>query len=212
MMRKSRQFRPSVDGSVLEERIALSTTALLGPVKTPVATGAEVTAALNGLHNALLSYQSSVTNATLLAESQITSGKVTVATAENLLNTFIGNKTSLLFFQARAAAGMLPYGAGFNGFVNSTLTAVGDLPSGAISLYSILTFPTETTTGPIGALQDNVFTSLNGIPGVTPGGDFAGMIADVNSAAIHATYATIKADVTAYVAAGVKAHDFTFHS
>ena len=38
------------------------------------------------------------------------------------------------------------------------------------------------------------------------------MIADVDSAAIHSTYATIKTDVTAYVAEGVKAHDFTFHS
>ena len=117
------------------------------------------------MHNALLTYQANVTNAILYAESQITSGKVTVATAENLLNTFIGNKTSLLFFQARAAAGMLPYGAGFNGYVNSTFTAVGELPSGALSLYSTLTFPSQTTSGPIGALQNNVFNSLNGSHG-----------------------------------------------
>ncbi len=210
MMRKSRPFRPTVSETRLEDRVALSvaTSALVAPVARPVATSSEVTATLNQLHNALVSYQGSVTNAVQYEESQIASGRVTQATAVGLLNTYIGNKTSLLFSQTRAAAANLPYGAGFNGFLNHTNTAVGDLPSGGNSLYFTLAqFPTmtSTTTGPIYTIQNNVFTALTN-------NSFNGMLGAVNSTALHSTFARVKTIVTSYVLNGVKAHDFTLNS
>ena len=77
-------------------------------------------------------------------------------------------------------------------------------PRVAQSLYALLSFPTNTTFGPVGSFANNVFTSVQA-------GNFTGALAAVNSAAIHSTYAQVKTIVTAYVINGVKAHDFTFH-
>lgn len=210
MMRKTRTFRPAVPEMRLEDRVVLSVApaALFAPASKPVASRAEVSAALNQIHGALLSYQSSVTNAVHYAQAQIAAGKVTQSTAAGLLDTYIGNKTSLLFFQTRAAAGNLPFGSGFNGYLSAAKTSVGDLPSGSDSLYLLLArFPTQTSTatGPIYTLQNNVFTKLSN-------NNFTGVLAAVNSAAIRSTYAQVKATVSAYVVNGVKAHDFTYHS
>ena len=211
-MSKPRQFRPAVSDAQLEERVVMSITAsqvpaaiLIVPAHIPVATSSQVMATVNQLHSSLLSYQSSVTNAVLYAESQITAGKITQGTAINLLFGYLGNKGSLLNVQGRLAAGNLPYGSGFNGYVNSTKTAIGDLPSGSSSLYSLLTYPSATTTGPIITLQNNVFTAIST-------GNFSGALQAVNSAAIHSNYAQMKSIVLSYVVNGVKAHDFSYHS
>jgi hypothetical protein len=199
-MRKPRQFRPVVAEAQLEERVVLSITAAR---VVPTATPAQVSAELNGIHAALLSYSASVTNAILFAEGAINAGKVTEVTAINLLDTYIGNKTELLFYQVRTASARLPYGAGFNAFVNSTLTGIGDLPSGNDSLYALLTFPTAGGSGPIATLQNNVFTSVGA-------GDFAGAINDVAFAALQTTYQQVKVVTNTYVVTGVHAGDFHF--
>src|SRR5689334_5333562 len=107
-MKKSRQFRPTVSDTRLEERVVMSTvpaSVFVASAHKPVATGAQVARTVNQLHNALVTYQNNVTNAILYTESQITAGKVSQAVAINLLEAYIGNKTSLLFFQTRSAAG-----------------------------------------------------------------------------------------------------------
>ncbi|MCA1685726.1 MAG: hypothetical protein LC745_07005 [Planctomycetia bacterium] len=209
-MKKSRQFRPMVDEAPLEERVVLSVTAsalpaahLLASVNKPVVTSADVNTTLNQLHNALLSYESNVTNSIRYAESQIAAGHVTKAASIRLLESYIGNKTSQLFFQTRSAAGRLPFGAGFNGFVNATKSGVGDLPSGTDSLYAQLTFPSNGTNGPVAVLQNNVFNPVST-------GDFNSALRAVNTTAIHTTFAQVKAIVNQYVVNGVRAHDFTY--
>ncbi len=211
-MKRSRQFRPDFDGNTLEERVVMSVKAsavpaaiLTVPAQKPSTSSAAVTATLNQLHSALLSYERVATNAILYTESLITAGKVTSATASGLLKTYLSNKTSLFFTQARVATGNLPYGSGYNGYVNSTYTSVGDLPSGNQSLYAALTFPTNGTNGPLVTLESNLYTAINNQ-------NYAGALATVNTAAIHSTYAAVKTAVTAYVVNGVKAHDFTYHA
>ena len=211
-MIKSRKFRPTIGEMQLEERVVLSVTAhvatsaaLNAPKTLPVATSAGVTATLNQIHSALLSYQSTVKSALLYAQAQVVAGHVTQAQAITLLEGYIGNKTSQLFYSVRGATGNLPYGRGFNGYILSPTSPVGDLPSGAKSLYSLLTFPTQTTTGPIGALQGSVFLPISG-------GNFGGAFAAVSDAAIHSTYAQVKVIVSQYVVNGVKAHDFAYHA
>jgi len=207
-MKKSRQFRPVVSDTRLEERVVMSTVPaqiFVGQAARPVATGSQVTATLNQLHNDLLLYQRNVTNAILFTQAQITAGRVTQPTAVRLLESYIGNKTSLLFYQTRGAASNLPYGAGFNGYINSAGTQIADLPSGSESLYSLLTFPLNGTAGPIATLQDNVFTSVST-------GNFNGALQAVNSAAIHSTYNQVRAIVNSYVVNGFHNHDFGYHS
>lgn len=211
-MKKARQFRPDFDGSTLEERVVLSVTAsavpaaiLTSPARTPSTSSAAVTTTLNQLHSALLSYEKVATNAILYTESLITAGRVTSATASGLLKSYLSNKTSLFFTQARLATGNLPYGSGYNGYLNSTYTSVGDLPSGSQSLYASLTFLSSTTYGPLVTLESNLYTAINNQ-------DYAGAVATVNTAAIHSTYAAVKTAVTSYVVSGVKNHDFTYHA
>ncbi len=208
-MRKSFQFKPSVAESRLEDRVVMAAMptglAVFAPAVKPVTTTSQVNATLNQLHSALLTYEARVTNVLLFAEFQINAGKITTEAAVPLLESVIGNYTSQLFFSTRAAAGRLPFGAGFNGFVNNTFTSVGDLPSGAESLYADLTFPEEGGNGPIGQLEDNVFTPLDN-------GDLTDALNAVDSTAIHATYAQVKQDVVSYVVNGVAAHDFRFRN
>ncbi len=201
-MRNLRQFKPIVNDSRLEERLVMSTapTALVASVHKPVVTSAQVTRTLNAIHSDLLSFQQSATNAILYAEFQVTSGHLTQSEAANLLYSYVGNKASLLFYEVRGASAMLPYGGGFNGYLNSTTTAVTETPSGADSLYTQLSFPSNGTDGPIGLLWTNTSNAILA-------GDFAGAVTDVNTAAIHSTYASVKTVVNSYVASEVKAGD-----
>ncbi len=204
-MRKTFQFKPSLAESSLEDRVVLSNVqtgvGIVAPAFRPVTTTTQVNATVTQLHSALVSYQASVTNVLLFAEFEINAGAITTEAAVPLLQTYIGNKTSQLFFSTRAAAGRLPYGAGFNGFVNSTFTNVSDLPSGNESLYATLTFPEEGGEGPIGQLEDNVFTPLSD-------GDLTDALNAVNQSAISATFQQVKQDVASYVVTGVQDHDF----
>lgn len=203
-MKNLRTFRPSISDVQLEDRVVMSTVpaGLFAPAVLPHVTTVQVNRALNQIHNALLSFQASVTNATLYTQHQVNAGVVSAATGSQLLENYVSNKAQLLAFQTRSASANLPYGAGFNGYVNPTNTSFGDLPSGADSLFARLTYPNLTTnTGPIAQLPLNVFTALSTQ-------NFQGALAAVNSNAIHSTYASVKSVVAAYVANGIRAHDF----
>ena len=224
-MRKQRQFRPVVEDARLEDRVVLShghshiiaaAHAHVVPpdpphAKLPVATESEVKATLRGIHRALVSYSNSMTAFFNSVIAQLNAGTINQTEAANLLGEYEGTpKFNKLFYDITGAAGRLPYGAGFNGFVTSTPTGPGivTLPSGAPDLVTLLTFnPVTDVSGPIDTLSSNFFNALYPEVGVP---DFSAVGQTISHSAIVTAYQESVSVVQQYIGTGVSQGDFTF--
>jgi len=227
-MRKQRQFRPAVEDARLEERVVLShfgvriATAQVHAMRVdphharlPVATASEVKATLNGIHSALVSFSNSMTAFINNVMAQLNAGTIDHTGALDLLASYGFNiKFPQLFYNIETAAGRLPYGAGFNGFVTSAPTVSGlgatPLPSGGPSLATLLGTPSQLGFGsPIGMLENNFTLALFPPFGVVrPDLNAAGQA--VSHSAIAITYQESVSVVNQYIFGGVTAGDFRF--
>ena len=219
-MRKQRQFRPAVEDARLEDRVVLShspmavahaSVAAVDPphAKIPVATESEVKATLNGIHSALVSFSNSTTAFFNSVIAQLNAGTINQTDAVTLLEGYGSIKFNQLFYNIETAAGRLPYGAGFNGFVTSTTTGPGvvTLPSGAPDLVTLLTSGTAQNgfVSPIGTIDRNFENALFATPP-----DFNAVGQAVSHSAIVTAYQGSVSVVQQYIGTGVSQGDFTF--
>jgi hypothetical protein len=221
-MRKQRQFRPAVEDARLEERVVLSHFGVriaaaqvhamrVDPhhARLPVATASEVKATLNGIHSALVRLSHDMTAYFNNVMAHLNAGTIDQIGAYDLLRGYGDIKFTQLYYNIDTAAGRLPYGAGFNGFVTSDPTTpsglnVAPLPSGDPSLVTLLTTLEIDRTGPIATLDEGFFFAFF-LP------DFLNAASQaVSHSAIAITYQESVSVVNQYIFDGVTAGDFRF--